>query len=121
MPSKPVLERELRHLRQQLQTAMSDNEALTDQLDQTPAVINQPSAPTIIKPSTNDKHPPTNVQQLPNQQDQYLRLTQPREFEYEPDSSSDYATKWKTWIRRFDKWLLSSGLSNQTDDRKLTS
>lgn len=114
MPTKPVLERELRALRQQLQTVMSDNEALTYQLDnQAQAAIHRPNAPT------NVQHPPSNAQQQPNQQDQYLRLTQPREFEYEPDSSNDYATKWKTWIRRFDKWLLSSGLSNQTDDRKI--
>lgn len=48
-----------------------------------------------------------------------ITITQPPEFEYDVDSSSDYGFKWLAWIRRFDVWMQASGLTTQSEARKI--
>ena len=48
-----------------------------------------------------------------------ITITQPPEFEYDVDSSSDYGFKWSAWIRRFDVWMQASGLTTQSEARKI--
>ena len=47
-----------------------------------------------------------------------INIAPPRHFEYEPDSQENYGLKWKNWMRRFDNWLVSSGIE-ANDARKI--
>lgn len=52
------------------------------------------------------------------QQQYIINIAPPRPFEYEPDSQENYGLKWNNWMRRFDNWMISSGII-ANDARKI--
>ena len=95
---------------------MPTKRELENQINQLERTIEEMRAAPPPQPPAHQRPAPQlpALDQQPTNIDHYIRLTQPKEFEYEPDSSADYASKWNNWIRRFDNWLLSSGLDSQS-------
>jgi len=112
MPTKPQIQaslnqanRELTNLRARIATLQAEGQ------NQSRATSQELEPPL---------EPPRSSNTTINRSAQIIRLTQPKEFAYEADSQSNHADRWKTWIRRFNSWLVSSGLDTETDARKIS-